>query len=70
MQDLQPTARHLSLALLLLLAVPFSVRAQEGDELPPIIPIQHFFDNPEIAGAQISPNGQFVSFLKSRTRSS
>jgi len=44
--------------------VPVSVRAQEGDELPPIIPIQHFFDNPEIAGAQISPNGQFVSFLK------
>jgi dipeptidyl aminopeptidase/acylaminoacyl peptidase len=44
--------------------VPVSVRAQEGDELPPIIPIQHFFDNPEIAGAQISPNGQFISFLK------
>ncbi|MCK5412574.1 MAG: S9 family peptidase, partial [Gemmatimonadetes bacterium] len=64
MDDLLPTARHLSLALLLLLAVPVSVRAQEGDELPPIIPIQHFFDNPEIAGAQISPNGQFVSFLK------
>ena len=64
MHNLHPTARHLSLALLLLLSVPVSVRAQEGDELPPIIPIQHFFDNPEIAGAQISPNGQFISFLK------
>ena len=52
------------LAVAALLAVPSAARAQAGDELPPLIPIQHFFDNPEIAGAQISPNGQFISYLK------
>ena len=54
----------LTLATTALLAVPAAAWAQAEDELPPLIPIQHFFDNPEIAGAQISPNGQFVSYLK------
>ncbi len=31
---------------------------------PPIIPLDHFFDNPEIAGAQISPDGEHLSYLK------
>lgn len=34
------------------------------DRMPPIIPLTHFFDNPEVAGAQISPDGQWLSFLK------
>jgi dipeptidyl aminopeptidase/acylaminoacyl peptidase len=54
----------LALATTALLAAPSAARAQAEVELPPLIPIQHFFDNPEIAGAQISPNGQFVSYLK------
>ncbi len=54
----------LALATTALLAAPSAARAQAEGELPPLIPIQHFFDNPEIAGAQISPNGQFVSYLK------
>jgi dipeptidyl aminopeptidase/acylaminoacyl peptidase len=54
----------LALATTTLLAVPSAARAQGEGELPPLIPIQHFFDNPEIAGAQISPNGQFISYLK------
>jgi dipeptidyl aminopeptidase/acylaminoacyl peptidase len=33
-------------------------------QLPPIIPLTHFFDNPEIAGAQISPDGRWLSYLK------
>jgi dipeptidyl aminopeptidase/acylaminoacyl peptidase len=33
-------------------------------QLPPIIPLTHFFDNPELAGAQISPDGRWLSFLK------
>lgn len=32
--------------------------------LPPIIPLTHFFDNPEVTGAQISPDGRWLSFLK------
>jgi len=54
----------LALATTALLAAPSAAWAQAEDELPPLIPIQHFFDNPEIAGAQISPNGQFISYLK------
>ena len=30
----------------------------------PLIPLEHFFDNPEVAGAQISPDGQWLSYLK------
>jgi dipeptidyl aminopeptidase/acylaminoacyl peptidase len=54
----------LALTTIVLMAVPSAARAQAEGELPPLIPIQHFFDNPEIAGAQISPNGQFISYLK------
>jgi dipeptidyl aminopeptidase/acylaminoacyl peptidase len=38
--------------------------AQRAAQLPPLIPLNHFFDNPEIAGAQISPDGRWLSFLK------
>src|SRR5713101_3888671 len=32
--------------------------------LPPIIDRDLFFGDPEIAGAQISPDGRFIAFLK------
>src|SRR6476620_4508766 len=32
--------------------------------LPPIVDREIFFGNPEIAGAQISPDGKYLSFLK------
>src|SRR5437016_1032713 len=32
--------------------------------LPPIIDRELIFGDPEIAGAQISPDGQFISFLR------
>jgi len=31
---------------------------------PPLIDRQLFFGDPEIAGAQLSPDGKFISFLK------
>ncbi|HWH35250.1 MAG TPA: S9 family peptidase [Acidimicrobiales bacterium] len=31
--------------------------------LPPLIPVEHFFDNPEMAGAKISPDGTRLSYL-------
>ncbi|HEX8175568.1 MAG TPA: S9 family peptidase [Pyrinomonadaceae bacterium] len=49
-----------SLALVLVSAVP--ARAQ--GTLPPLIDRQLFFGDPEISGAQISPDGQFISFIK------
>lgn len=33
-------------------------------ELPPLIERELFFGDPKIAGAQISPNGEYISFLK------
>lgn len=33
-------------------------------QLPPLLDRELFFGNPEIAGAQISPDGQYIAFLK------
>src|SRR5512147_3209954 len=33
-------------------------------DLPPLIDRELFFGDPQIAGAQISPDGQYISFLK------
>jgi Tol biopolymer transport system component len=38
----------------------------EGMSLPPVIPLQHFFDNPERAGAKLSPDGLRLSYLAPR----
>ncbi len=32
--------------------------------MPPLIDRELIFGNPEIAGAQLSPNGKYLSFLK------
>ncbi len=34
------------------------------DQLPPLIDREIFFDDPEIVGAQLSPDGRFLSFRK------
>ncbi|NEZ04347.1 alpha/beta fold hydrolase [Wenzhouxiangella sp. XN201] len=34
------------------------------DELPPLLDRQLFFGDPEISGAQISPDGKFVTFMR------
>ncbi len=34
------------------------------DKLPPLIDREVFFGDPEIAGGQISPDGKYISFLK------
>src|SRR5439155_1236583 len=65
--------RHIG--LFLLLAIAFSAAtAQETQKSSPsaktssqatqIIDRELFFGNPEIAAAQISPNGKYISFLK------
>ena len=48
----------------LLPAAAAATVACAGSEPPPIIPLSNFFDNPEIAGAQISPDGEWLSYLK------
>ncbi|HEX6731968.1 MAG TPA: S9 family peptidase [Pyrinomonadaceae bacterium] len=44
------------------LAIATTASAQNG--LPPLIDREIFFGNPEIANAQISPNGKFIAFRK------
>ncbi|MEJ7618170.1 MAG: hypothetical protein WKF30_14675 [Pyrinomonadaceae bacterium] len=39
-------------------------QAAAQNNLPPLVDREIFFGNPEIAGAQISPDGKFISFRK------
>ncbi|HEX8491275.1 MAG TPA: alpha/beta fold hydrolase [Pyrinomonadaceae bacterium] len=50
-------------AALLVLTLSSSALAQTSG-LPPLIDRQLFFGDPEISGAQISPDGKFMSFVK------
>ena len=50
----------LCLFLILSLGLVFPVMAQ----LPPLIDREIFFGDPEISGAQISPNGKYITFMK------
>ncbi|HMJ16933.1 MAG TPA: hypothetical protein VK478_00975, partial [Gemmatimonadaceae bacterium] len=52
-----------SFAIAIVFTAPATTSAQNG-KLPPIIDRELFFGNPEISGAQISPDGRFISFLK------
>src|ERR1700674_5509606 len=57
------TAILRSLAIAVAFAAPVITSAQSG-KLPPLIDRELFFGNPEISGAQISPDGRYISFLK------
>jgi hypothetical protein len=51
---------HLAVAAFLLAAGTFAAQAQQ----PPLIDRAAFFGEVQIAGAQISPDGQYLTFLK------
>jgi dipeptidyl aminopeptidase/acylaminoacyl peptidase len=51
---------HFMIPLVALLAGPVRAAAQQ----PPLIDRELFFGDPEISGAQISPDGRFISFRK------
>ncbi len=50
-------------AALTLVISPIPVSAQQ-DGQPPLIDRELFFGDPEISGAQISPDGKFIAFVK------
>ncbi len=52
-----------SIAFAISFSAPALAPAQNG-KLPPIIDRELFFGNPEISGAQLSPDGRYISFLK------
>src|SRR5216110_755465 len=47
-----------------LLVSTLRIEAQQPNGPPPIIDRELFFGNPEISGAQISPDGKFIAFMK------
>ena len=55
-------AAALALPAVLLAAPPAPSPAGAG--LPPLLDRELFFGNPEIAGAQLSPDGKYIAFLK------
>ncbi|CAN5756798.1 S9 family peptidase [soil metagenome] len=53
-------SKKLFLVILFITSFAVSIPAQ----MPPLIDRELFFGNPEIAGAQISPDGKYISFIK------
>ena len=65
--DLLPGRWRPFLALTLAVALPLAagaVQAAPKNHLPPLIDRDKFFGNPEIAAAQLSPDGKWIAFLK------
>jgi dipeptidyl aminopeptidase/acylaminoacyl peptidase len=58
--------KKLFLGIFCLLLFPSAsfAQAKKPSGLPPLIDRDLLFGNPEIAGAQLSPNGQYLAFLK------
>jgi dipeptidyl aminopeptidase/acylaminoacyl peptidase len=54
--------RNALLLMIVFVAMPLA-KAQQG-QLPPLIDRELFFGDPEIAGAQLSPDGKYISFIK------
>ena len=50
--------------LLFVTALTAQPKQSASSGLPPLIDREILFGNPEIAGAQISPNGQYLAFVK------
>src|ERR1041385_7940948 len=46
------------------LFLPFFATMLSAQGLPPLIDRELLFGNPEISGAQISPDGKFLAFIK------
>src|SRR6478736_1428941 len=57
--------RRLAAACLLLVLCGLALLPQiAASALPPLIDRELFFGDPEISGAQISPDGKFIAFVK------
>src|SRR3989475_11563272 len=51
------------LSAVIIVPSPATTAAQQKG-LPPLIDRELFFGDPEISGAQISPDGKFIAFIK------
>ena len=57
-------SRSLRMPFLAGLALSLGALAGAADGLPPLLDRELFFGNPEIAAAQLSPDGEYIAFLK------
>src|SRR5579872_2995595 len=57
------TLRRLSILAMLTISAQNSVAANTSG-LPPLIDRELLFGNPEITGAEISPDGKYIAFIK------
>ncbi len=51
-------------SLLFIISMSTVAQIEKFDKMVPLIDREIFFDTPEISGAQLSPDGQWVSFMK------
>jgi len=56
--------RSVRMTFMAVLALYLSALAGAAEGPPPVLDRELFFGNPEIAAAQLSPDGQYVAFLK------
>ena len=64
MRSLSKFLRSITGSLLFSLLLIVALAAPGWAQSPPIIDRELFFGDPEIAGAQISPDGAFIAFIK------
>jgi dipeptidyl aminopeptidase/acylaminoacyl peptidase len=64
MRSLSQSRRSITGLLLLSILLIVALAAPVWAQSPPLIDRELFFGDPEIAGAQISPDGAFIAFIK------
>src|ERR1044072_970282 len=64
MRSIGQSRRSFTGFLILSILMPLALAAPVWAQSPPLIDRELFFGDPEIAGAQISPDGAFIAFIK------
>lgn len=65
MRSILHSFTRLAAGLAVIAAVAIGSQAMaQGTKVPPVLDRELFFGNPEISGAQISPDGQYIAFMK------
>src|SRR4029079_13495877 len=59
-----PSRNRFLIVLLITILTTLAIAQQVFAQAPPLIDRELFFGDPEIAGAQISPDGAFIAFIK------
>jgi dipeptidyl aminopeptidase/acylaminoacyl peptidase len=55
---------HLPYLMVMVALISSGCSLEQAEEQPRVIPMEDFFRNPEVAGFQLSPDGEHIAFLK------